>query len=227
MLHSDALCICLLTYARTEYAVRTLRTTLDNLRSRHQVHVHIADDGSIPEHRDLLTNSASRHLHVASVTISNSERGGYGRNVNLATQVIHGVAAWYLMLEDDWELTRPLDVDAIIEDMQCDGGLECIRLGYLSHTQALYGEVKTVGPRNSKYLLLSANSPEPHVFAGHPRIESLRYQRAVGPWPQGHTPGETEFIVTHFEAARHGVAWPMCYDPNNGPYVHIGTNRAW
>src|SRR5580765_205440 len=119
--------ICLLTYARTEYAVRTLRSTLDNVRYSGQISVHIADDGSKPEHRSELYYLAGGYKSVQGVSVSNSERGGYGRNYNLATQAIHGACDYALMLEDDWVLLRPLELDVLVLALNAGVGIEAVR----------------------------------------------------------------------------------------------------
>lgn len=222
------LCVVLLTYMRTDYAHTTLQSTFDNLivPPDIELHVHVADDGSPDLHRTHLVDLAK--LRCARVTVSNSERGGYGRNYNLATQITHEIADYFLMLEDDWELVRPLYIGNLIADMEACESLQCIRLGYLSHTQPLRGEVLTVGKHHNKYLLLDSYSPEPHVFAGHPRLETFDFQRSVGEWPEGLTPGETEFMVAHYQEARNGVAWPMdLVKPLGDLYCHIGTVRSY
>jgi hypothetical protein len=162
------------------------------------------------------------------VTSSDAMRGGYGKNVNLAMQALHSDIDVVLMLEDDWTLTRPLDVAPLMRALNASIGVECIRLGYLSFTQALYGRVMSAPPEWYKYLLLDPDSPEPHVFAGHPRIETVAYQKRVGPWPEGLNPGATEFAIAHNTEARRGVAWPMdLVWPTRDPlFAHIGAVRS-
>jgi hypothetical protein len=76
--------------------------------------------------------------------------------------------------------------------------------------------------------LLDGDSPEPHVFAGHPRLETVGYQRRVGEWPEGLLPGETEFSVAHYQWARMGVVWPMdLVKPSGDLFCHIGTIRSY
>jgi hypothetical protein len=220
--------ICLLTYSRTEYAIETLRSTLDLLdNDGDKVHVHIADDGSEPEHRAALYTLASEHPDVFCVTWTNAKRGGYGKNFNLATQITHNVADYVLVIEDDWCCPSILDVPKLIRALDAPIGIECIRLGYMSFTQALRGRVMSAPPHWEKYLLLDPESEEPHVFAGHPRFESVAYQKRVGPCPEGLLPGQTEFAVAHMPEARRGVAWPMWVDPSVGMFQHIGTLRSY
>lgn len=218
--------ICLLTYARTVYARKTLHSTLDNIHCiDNELRVHIADDGSPAEHRRILQEMASQHPYVLGVTVSNSMRGGYGRNFNLATQVTHHNSDYILPLEDDWELVRTLNLDDLVRDLEREPRINCIRLGYLSFTQELRGQVIDVN--NRKYLLLDPSSAEPHIFAGHPRLERVSFQRSVGPWPEGREPGATEFTVAHSWAARQGVAWPMdVVRPCGDLFAHIGTIRS-
>lgn len=223
----DKICICLLTYNRFEYAETTLRNTLDNIKYPDPVSVHIADDGSPGDYRQRLVDIAGGYPNVQGVTVSNSERGGYGRNVNLATQVIHLHAHCVLMLEDDWKLIRPLDLEPLVNALNADVGIDCIRLGYLSFTQAMRGELLNIAPEWNKYLLFDPKSEEPHVFAGHPRLETVAYQRRVGEWQEGLEPGMTEFVITHRPEARMGVAWPLdLVHPRGDLFAHIGAIRS-
>lgn len=205
--------LALLTWApsvnhpRAAYAYTTLNAAIFNLDpGDNELRVHIADDGSAPEHIDRLI--AICHEYGFEPTITNSERGGYGKSYNLMMQAVHDSTDLVLPLEDDWELTRPLKLENIAKAIETsDGVIRCVRMGYLGFTQELRGKVVSVA--NQLFLLLDPDSPEPHVFAGHPRLESVAYQRDVGAWPEGIAAGQTEWEVTHRWPARTGVVWPM------------------
>lgn len=220
------LALVLLTYggsaARREYAYTTLHSTLDNLRFSGPIHVHIADDGSPAEHRSVLTEIAGGYANVSRITVSNSERGGYGRNYNLATQELHQVVDIALVLEDDWTLTRELALDPIVEAL-ADERIGCVRMGYLGFTRPeLRG--RAVHLAGGTYFLIDSDNEEPHIFAGHPRLETVEWERSVGPWPEGLPPGTTEFEVCHLPAARASVAWPMHMIPSEGGlFAHVGS----
>lgn len=224
----NRIAICLLTYNRFDYALKTLKDTLDNIRCEDGVHVHIADDGSpnSDNYRMILEAIAASHPVVRKTSSTNSMRGGYGKNYNLAMQAIHCDNDYILPLEDDWELTKPLDLDFLVRAMIEEPRMGCIRLGYLGHTQPLRGEVLwAVG---QSWLLLDPESPEPHVFAGHPRLELVEWERRVGPWPEGLTPGETEFKVAHNPEARKNVVWPIDEVRTTGNmYAHFGAVRSY
>src|ERR1044072_5113586 len=220
-------CIMLLTYNRLEYAVRTLATTLSNIKGDYDLYVHIASDGDGDEYINELYSTVYRvgRQDVVEVDHTNSARAGYGVNYNLATQVVHNYADYVIPLEDDWELTRELDLDLFIGALD-ELGAGCMRLGYLGFTQPLRGEFASSHGR--VWLRLDPSSPEPHVFAGHPSIESVAWERGVGPWPEGLEPGQTEFAVAHVAESRHGVIWPVQeVKPFGDLFVHIGAERSW
>lgn len=219
---NGAVAVVLLTYNRKEYAIRTLKSLMKNLKYSGKLHVHIADDGSPDGYLDDL-----RKIAKASFTgTTNSERKGYGCNYNLATQIVHQWADYVMPIEDDWELTKPLDLDELVNALKSDDRFGCIRLGYIGWTQELRGTF--VGINGRIYLALDPDSPEPHVFAGHPRLETVQWQRNVGPWPEGELPGQTEFDVAHTRNARVGVLWPAdIVHPSGDLFVHIGTERSY
>lgn len=214
--------IVLLTYDRLEYARRTL-LGLKFLETSEALWLHIADDGSSQEYRDELF-TLGHQIFGENVSISNSEQRGYGANYNLATQVIHKKCEFVLPIEDDWELRKAFDLTPIVNVLR-EGIFGCVRMGYIGSTQDLFGRFVSHG--GLWWLALLESSPEPHVFAGHPRLETVEWERAVGPWPEGQEPGATEFSVCHIREARQGVGWPVdLIKPSGNLFVHIGTARA-
>src|SRR3990167_6756439 len=172
--------IILLTYERLEIALRTM-VSLHHLKADEEFWLHVADDGSSPEYRDEII-AAARELFGNNVSATNSERRGYGGNYNAATQVVHGIADLVLPLEDDWELVRDLDLSPMAAVLRA-GVFGCVRMGYIGFTQELRATFVSHG--GLMWLALDPASPEPHVFAGGPRLETVAWQREVGPWPEG------------------------------------------
>lgn len=224
------LTVMLLTYApsldspRSYYAHRTLRSTLDFLSYPGDVWVHIADDGSDPAHVASLRELAGGYAHVRGIGATNAERRGYGASYNLATQQVHIVPGLVLPLEDDWVLERVLDLEPYAHALiQPDSPVSCVRLGYIGYTQPLRSQIVDVA--SVRYLLFDPKSEERHVCAGHPRLETVAWEKRVGPWPEGLDPGTTEFVWCGFDEAREGVAWPLD-TPAGGWYHHVGTVQA-
>lgn len=222
----------LLTYApsvdhpRAQYARRTLEALMKNLNPGpyNELRLHIADDGSDPRHVEGLVEIARQHGFEP--TITNSLRGGYGKNYNLACQVLHWNNDLILTMEDDWELMRPLSLEYLARALYSNPEIRSIRLGYMGVTRPLHGVV--VFRSGMTYLILDPRSEEPHVFAGHPRLETVEYQQSIGAWPEGLRAGQTEWEITHREAARLGVAWPLDLGiPASADwgslFIHIGT----
>lgn len=221
------LSVVLLTYGRLEYAQRTLTSAVRFLSSNeHVVRWHIASDGDTPEYIESLVDTLVAYgIPSEVITLSNSYRGGYGKNYNLAMQTAHQVSDWVLPLEDDWELLRPFNPDALIRDMTLLG-IGCARLGYIGYTQTLTGTLAKGD--TGHWLVFDPDCAEPHVFAGHPRIELVAWSRTVGPWPEGKNPGETEFEVSHRIEARTNVGWPLeVVKPSGDLFAHIGTVRSY
>lgn len=189
--------------------------------------MHIADDSSHQDHNShiepLLRTCEDYGVEHVSSTCSDAK--GYGANYNAAMQVVHGSNSDYVLpLEDDWELVKDLNIEPILSVLDT-GFAGCVRLGYLGYTQPLAGMFFTYADKH--WIRLDKLSPEPHVFAGHPRVETVAWEREVGPWQVGLTPGETEWEVAHRKAARNNVVWPISLTrPEGDLYVHIGTVQS-
>lgn len=221
---SEPVCIALLTYNRVKYAEIALHSTLSNISTTHPLQIHIASDGDSDEYLQKLLKIIN-HYDLPT-TVSNSQRGGYGKNFNLMTQVVHRHSKYVLPLEDDWELIQKLDLDPLIGVLNAAPTIECIRLGYLGFTQRLCGCIEEWC--DQKFLVFDPYSSEPHVFAGHPRLETTKFQKRIGPWPENLAPGDTEFAVACSFEARKKVAWPLNLVSTYGDmFVHIGTERSY
>ena len=223
--------VMLLTYKRYEVAERCLRALLEKARYSGPLWVHIADDGSPPvdhgcEQAEELRLIAGGYPQVAQATSSNSGQRGYGASFNLATQRLHLGCEVIMPMEDDWELQRPLDLDPLVMILHDTGlPIDVIRLGYLGFTQELRGQF--LHTEAGVMALLDPASTEPHVAAGHVRLETREYERRVGAWPEGLPAGRTEWEWCRRAEAREGVAFPLdLIHPARDPlFAHIGAER--
>ena len=227
---SERIAVVLLT-ARTrpereQYAVATLKS-LSRLRaSGYELRLHIGDDGSGPDYQKRLISMANEE-GWSDVGLSDSGLTGYGANYNLAMHSCHEWADYIMPIEDDWELTRDLDLACLVSPLR-DRVFDSIRLGYIGYTKPLYAEF--IWYQDKHWLLLRDDSHEPHVFSGHPRLETIEYQKRVGPWPEGMTPGETEWAVaTTLPEARRRIGYPLWLagDIANGVFAHVGTVKSY
>lgn len=213
----------LLTYERLEVAKRTLVSVAENLVASEPIWMHVADDGSSQEYRDELVALAHQYWGD-NVSVSNSGRKGYGGNYNAATQIAHNYGDVMLPLEDDWELTRRFDVSPIVAALR-GGAFSCVRMGYIGFTKPLIGVF--VSAEGMLWLRLDPDSEERHVFAGGPRLETVEFERSVGPWPENMEQGLTEHEVAGRPEARVGVVWPVdLIHPRGDLFAHIGAVKA-
>lgn len=225
------LTVVLLTYDRLAYARTTLESLMHRLRYPGPMFLHIADDGSSKDHVPALLRLAENDQGIdwKEITTSNAERGGYGKSYNLACQAVHPRGGMVLPLEDDWQCQHVFHVEPLVKVLAegpfAEYGVGCIRLGYLGFTQDMAG--KLFHAHGQTFMLLDQHSRERHIFAGHPRLESVEWQRFVGPWPEGLAAGKTEFEVAGRQESRQGVAWPMDLVHAYGSlFSHIGSRRA-
>ena len=119
---------------------------------------------------------------------------------------------------------QPLKLDPLVAALQ-EEQFGCIRMGYVGWTQELRSKFTSIAGQH--FLSFDPSSEEPHVWAGHPRLETREWQRFVGPWPEGYDPGTTEMLVAQRPEARQGVVWPIdLIHPYGNLFVHIGTHQA-
>lgn len=217
--------VILYTYERMAHAERTLAALFAHLKTRQNLWLHIADDGSAPEYREHLWELAG-HYCGDRRSITNSERRGYGGSYNAASWQVHQLpdVAAMLQLEDDWSLSRDLDLDPLVDVLETEPRIGCIRLGYIGYSHPLRAEF--VWTREQHFLLLDSLSPSQYVFSGGPRLETIAWARRVGPWPEMQRAGEVELAVCGRLAARQGVAWPIeIVSPRGGLFVHTGDDH--
>lgn len=226
--------VCFYTYTpsldhpRHQYSITCLKSLMKNLTFKEgELKWHIADDGSPPEHVEELIKE-SKNFNV-SPTVSDSHRLGYGGNVNIAAQAVHSSSDFVLACEEDWELVRPLDISLLARALEESEELNCIRLGYLGITNEMIGTVKFIA--NQTFLVFDPNCSETFIFTGHPRLEKVSYEQAIGAWPEGLKAGYTELEICKLPAARKGVAWPLDAGINASQdyctgFAHIGGVQA-
>lgn len=223
-------------HPRVVYAQECLKRLCQNLKFiGGDLIWHIADDGSPPEHVTMLVEIV-RRMTGQNPTISVTSHMGYGANYNQATQVLHPLVEMVMPVEEDWELVRDFDITDLVQalilsphDFGDPDYIGCIRLGYLGWTERVTGWLTQLASQT--FFRFDETSLENHVFAGHPRLETVEFEQRVGPWPEGLQAGYTEMEVGHRPEARIGVAWPLDADINASQdycrlFAHIGEQQA-
>lgn len=221
--------IILLTYERTEYAARTIHAACKYLRYP-DLRWYIADDGSSQKHIDTIRTTLefySDPSYARGISICGSHtipNGTYGANANRAMEFAHTVSPLTLWLEDDWELTRPLDLYPYAALLMEQEQFGMVRLGYLNIDVAGL----SMGYSGHLYWWLNRDSPSGYVFTGHPSLRHKRFHDAYGKYPEGLKPGETELGMAwqYKSNPGPGILYPVAMG-EYGPFGHIGEKQSY
>lgn len=213
----DPLSILIITYTRTETALRTIRALGRNLEyPPERLYFHIADDGSPGTHVKQLMD-AIHEFCPNKITLSNSQRQGVGVSMNLGQRACFERADYILWLEDDWELVHPFNPTSCMELLRDDHTLGMIRLGYVS--PGIQGEI--ISGANRLWWRLKKGPT--YTFSGHASIRHRRFYDAYGRYQTTLAPGATELYMcgTFNNTAGPDVVVPVYNE--YGIFAHIGT----
>ncbi len=203
----------LVTYKRTEVAVRTVRGVMEHLQYP-RLEWHVADDGSDPAHLQAIAEA----IGDTPVSWSNAARGGVGRSMNLGMAECLRRADYILWLEDDWELQAPFDLRPCVQALATEPSIGMVRLGYIS--PGIRGCL--VGIAGRLYWMLDKGPT--YTFTGHASLRHRRFCEAYGPYREGLAPGATELYMCGTFNNRQGPAVVVpAWTGEWGPFGHIGA----
>lgn len=221
---SEPLTVVLLTYKRTAYAVRTVAAVGKNLQYP-EWGWYVSDDGSDSEHHNAVwaeVELTARPLHAHH---NGAISYGAGANQGLEEAFKHGQLV--LMLEDDWELSRPLDIWKWAALLMERPDIGMVRMGYLN----VGLNASLIGHNGSLYWMLDDEASKHHssfAFAGHPALIHRRFFEAYGGYPERWQPGDTELRMCWQIASQTGpaIVWPVELGAA-GPWAHIGGEQSY
>lgn len=208
---------------RTQVAIRTIQSLLNNLQNTDRVFI-LADDGSPAPHIDRMSDLlvAERVIHT------DAKRGGVGVSKNLALKEAYEISDIVLLMEDDWELTQPLNMDRYIKFMQDNADVGMIRLGYLGGT-TLQATYRGGDPFNTYWEL--ARGSDVYVYSGQISLRHQRFYNAIGYHKEGISPGEEEleYCIRYNKTENAPVIlWPAEFGTtlNAGAFKNIGMDSS-
>lgn len=208
----------LVTYQRTELAVRTVRGVQRNLVYPGPLGWHVADDGSPPGHVADIAEAINAGPRGADTSFSDAQRKGAGHSMNFGMEAIRARNCEFILwLEDDWELVQPFDLAPAVKLLQEHEDIGMVRLGYMS--AGITGSVMS-GAGQLWWRL--AKGPT-YTFTGHASLRHRRFADAYGPYQEGITAGQNELYMCGTFNNRPGpdVVIPTWTGPW-GPFGHIG-----
>jgi len=234
--------VLIVTYDRPLELRRTLAALRDRLCYEGTIHWHIADDGS-PAIEDALPLEArsaqsGKIDYISSLRVDFPQvpfsyticnRGGWGRNVNMAIRFITqgDPDALIFLCEDDYVLRRNLDLCSGVALLLAEESLGAVRYdGIEGHALDLeLREVSTDRGRQN-YLRILKASPMLNVYSNRPHLTHRRFREAYGPYAEGLSLGRTEENYAH--RVKDEVSGPDVAVLPTGivcSFDHIGVSR--
>lgn len=224
--------ILFLTYKRTNEALRTIRSTCQNLNyPKDLLGFYIADDGSPEEHFSAVMqeveNSGIRILGYHNEKLrhpgqENTYNAGIGWNRGLG--ICHQNTDFVITEEDDWELEHPLDLVPYVKLLQEreDVGICSFRI------LSVGADVHTVGYDGRMYLKYLRTTQ--YAFSGNPYLRHARYTKRYGTFAEDRNPGLMELHQDdQYRLAVDNLIdiWRPLDISIWGGWSHIGTDKTW
>jgi GT2 family glycosyltransferase len=212
--------VIFLTYARTNYAIRTLKGMQKHLRYDGDIKLAVVDDGSSDEEH--FRQACIHASFVGDLIFSRTTKVGYGANANAAWWAFNNIAPVTLWMEDDWVLQRKLDVTPYVQMLMERDDVGMVRLGHMPIDLNL----RSVGYNGRMYL--DVKKDEQYAFSGNPHLKHVRVRDSWGIYPIGRNPGETEISYDYQVRAKGGEAiwWPLAIG-DDPPFGHIGEVQSY
>jgi GT2 family glycosyltransferase len=221
--------IVLVTYRRTQHAVRTVRSTIENLKYPKDLLCWVVgDDGSPKAHEKAVKNALTGQKLIGYYNERLRNQGEEktffaGQTWNQAMGIGYQQSDFVLFLEDDWELEQPLDLAPYARMLQEreDVGICTFRILNIG------ADVHTVGHDGVVYLQYQRTTP--YAYCGHPALRHARFVRRYGWFHEQRSPGEIELDMdARYRGDPEGPhVWrPAALDPWGG-YHHIGQEKTW
>lgn len=224
--------IGLVTYKRTDQALRTISSTCKNLiYPQDNIQWYVGDDGSPKSHYEKICKEilsfgfnliGSHNEQIRFPGREDTYNAGMGWNKTLG--ICHQYSDYVLWLEDDWELDEPLDLIPYVKLLQ-----ENEKVGLCSFRILSEGaDVHTIGYGGRMYLKYHRNTQ--YAYSGNPYLRHARYTKHYGWFAEDRNPGLIELHQDDQYRLAVGEA-PEIWRPADisvwGAWKHIGQEKTW
>lgn len=219
------LAIAMVTYKRTDEALRTIRGVSENLVYPNElIGWFVGDDGSEKAHSNALILEIARTSHGRLMNYHNERFTPMtGRGWNRVLGLGYQYSDFVLWLEDDWELTKPFFIEPYIRMLMEREDVGLVRLGHL----AVGSDVHIVGHNGVHYLKYLKSTQ--YAYSGNPQIRHARYVKHYGWYATDKNPGEIEldYDARFREFPGGPEIWRPADIPGWGVFGHIGTEKSY
>lgn len=214
--------ILLLTYAstdeRTEYALRTVRQTKENL-GYPNIKWWLADAGDSRENFDIIKGEISGIWLQGWHSLPGASAG---YNWNYGIHEALNLTDFYIRLEDDWVPQYPIDITPFVQMLQFRDDIGMVRLGY----QHVPADMEAIGINGIHYYRYKKSTP--FCYGGHPAIIHKRFHEAYGYNDEEKNPGEVEIDM---DWRVRNTPGPEIVRPAEiggwGAFAHIGEKKGY
>jgi len=220
------LAICLVTYKRTEQALRTIQGICDNLQYPKEKRAwFVNDDGSPPEHaqaiREKLIENGEQLLWMNTQRMSGGTYNA-GKGWNACMGNGYQYSDFVLWMEDDWVLEAPLEIERhvrLLEERE-DIGI----VAYRGLTEGSDMSVRTHGGYHYLQYFRSGEMP----YSGNPHLRHARFVRTYGVFAEDRNPGDMEQNYNERFCKRSGPEiWRPAEGNPWGVFGHIGQEKTF
>jgi hypothetical protein len=218
--------ICLVTYKRTEEALRTIRGISENLVYPKEKRAwFVNDDGSPPEHMEAIR--AELLGKGEQLMWANTQRFGGGTYFcgvgwNACLGNAHQYSEFVLWLEDDWVLEQPLEIERHVRLL-----MEREDVGIITYRGLTEGSDVTITTHGGYHYLMFLRTCD-MAYSGNPHLRHARFVRAYGWFTENHNPGDMEVNYDWRFRKRTGPnIWRPAGDKPWGIFAHIGERKTF
>jgi GT2 family glycosyltransferase len=232
MMDLPRISIAVVTYKRTDIALRTIESTCKNLIYPKELRSwYIGDDGTPKDDFTKLLNklqdggeSMLGHHNERLRNMGEENTYWTGKGWNRALGISHQASEFVLWLEDDWELEQPFDLAPYVKLLRDreDVGLVSFRI------LSVGNEVLTTGHDGIHYL--EYLQTKQYSYSGNPHLRHGRFVRHYDWFAENETPGGIELKQDdkyRLDTGDGPKIWrPVSIDPW-GVWHHIGKEKSW
>lgn len=220
--------VVVITYNRPDEIRRTLRALDNNMVYNGAINWIIADDCSPAPYSEDVLRWCPKNMHLEHYdtvrVITPPQNSGWGANANTAlSQVDTDIV---LVLEDDYVLTTPINLDPLVALLLENDRVGTVRLDGIAGHRVLAHHAEcnvsvycpnyaqgVAAPGMVHYWVLDNGSPELWLYSNRPALRHKRFFDYYGKYAEGLKLGATE------EDYAHRVKDKMRDDPDNAPWI--------
>jgi glycosyltransferase involved in cell wall biosynthesis len=247
--------ILVCTYNRVDDLTKTLTALHANLQYAGKLHYVVCDDSSPGGYLAKLKKRAIWKA-LDPEFITTDRNSGWAANVNNGNRRVFydddfdGLESEFVFfIEDDYVLTRPLDLSLGIAIMKARPDLGMLRYRGTAGDQLVYHQTEAVLdgilpdyqqglglPGRVNYLQIDSGSPSLYIYSHGAHLKRGEFHSFYGEYPEGLKLGETEETYAHMvkdgmkEPGAPGIAilpdWiPMWFDHIGQSYQHTEADK--